>query len=120
VINSISETSVTMSIPRNDVQALRRYGVELLPFIEYWRTRLVKGCISDESLSALIQPLQSDLLETQVFVEICRSLDAFLQRQSAITVEVISRHALLAMTVELCRRGMKAQVEQLVDKLCPT
>jgi hypothetical protein len=109
-----------MTIPRNDIQALRRYGVELLPFIAHWRTRLVKGCISDESLEVLVQPLQSDLLETQVFVEICRSLDSFLRKQSTITAEAISRHTLIALTAELCRRGMSVQVEQLVDKLCPT
>jgi len=109
-----------MTHPRNDIQALRRYGVELLPFITHWRTRLVKACSANEFLGVLVRPLQSDLLETQVFVEICHSLDAVLQRQSVITVETISRHTLIAMTAQLCRRGLTAQVEQLVDKLCPT
>jgi hypothetical protein len=109
-----------MTFPRNDIQALRRYGVELLPFITHWRTRLVKGCSSDDSLNVLVQPLQSDLFETQVFVELCHSLDAILQRQSAITIEAISRHTLIAMTAQLCHRGLTGQVEQLVDKLCPT
>lgn len=109
-----------MTIPRNDTQAQRRYGVELLPFIAYWRTRLVKGCTDDDVLKALIQPLQSDLLETQVFVEVCRSLDAFLVKQIPLTVETISRHTLVAMTATLCRSGWTPQVEHLVDKLCPT
>lgn len=109
-----------MTHPKNDTQALRRYGVELLPFIAHWRARLVKGCSNDDFLTALVQPLQSDLLETQVFFDVCRSLEEFLQQRIPLTVELISRHTLLLITAALCRRGWAEQVERLVDKLCPT
>lgn len=106
-----------MILPRNDIQAQRRYGVSLLPLISRWRDRLVDTCEGDAKLVPLIRLIRSDVLESQVFKSMCLLLEVNSLPGGYLAKDWLSPHVLLVLTDILCSHGFPAETQHLVDKL---
>jgi len=109
-----------MNLPRNDIQAKRRYGVSLLPLISHWRDRLAVTCDSSPELKPLARFIRSDVLETQVFVGVCRLLESTTSPTRYPARDWLNPHVLLVLTDILCRHGFSTEAQHLVDKLAAT